>query len=97
MFQRLGRGSMTKHTLIDDIISNDRTREIYADEAFNLAGKFITDLPVTPICGLVYDVAHEIREGLLQDVCELGEAGEHWQECLDVVRRYLERRGWLIA
>lgn len=79
------------HRVVNDLVVNGGDRRTRASLEFVTAKKLLADLPIIPTGERVYELAQQLRMGLLDDVCggDLAKADEHWPECVEAVRQYL--------
>lgn len=89
-FKRLANNvSPYTHGIVNDIVFDQSTKRDYARPEMVLAKQLLADLPITPTSERIYDLTEQIQIGLLGDICEVADAHEHWQECIDRVNEYL--------
>lgn len=89
-FKRLGNhASPYAHKVVNTLVEHYNARVINADPSFVLAKQFLADLPVTPTNERVYELTQQIQNGLLDSVCDIKDAYNHWEDCLNVVDNYL--------
>ena len=82
-------GSPYVSRVIEGIVSEGDTVRTLANPAFVLAKQLLAALPIIPTGERVYDLTQQLQVGLLDDVCPLSEVGDHWDECVEAVRKYL--------
>ena len=81
------------HNVVTDIVRSSSSNQIASEYAHVLAKQILADLPLIPTGHLVYNLTQQIQFGLLDSVCPIEEAKNHWQDCLDVVEKYLKGMG----
>lgn len=86
------------HRVVNDKIVFNPTPSV--DNAMLIAKQALADLPIVPTGERVYELAQEIRHGLLDNIGgpdHAHDSKETWESCIDIVERHLIEIGALVS
>ena len=75
---------------------NNRSKYEQANMAFVIAKRLIADLPLTPTNDLIYSIVDDIQVGLYDDLGNINNCDNNWQDWLNRTVEILQAQGRLI-
>lgn len=82
----------------DKPITQSKTeKENYIGDSFSLAKDLINSLPIVPRYDLMSQLAQDIERGSFDDICDISNAKNHWDEWLSRTRSILRSRNIILS